>query len=117
MKLEQLQEAGYAGNHPIVIEIKTAIAFNEPVDVEMDSQQAVAAIKGIVKAFGEPQPDEEGLEWMNTMMRWDLPDGNRLQVIVQGNRTVIEMFSFGESKNKKRKSTPLLQRMRRRQTR
>ena len=113
MKLKQIQEARYAGDHPIIIDIKKAIAYNEPVDVVMDSQQAVAAIEGIVKAFGEPTEvgDEEG---MSKLMRWDIP-GNRIQVIVQGDRTIIEMFAYGETK--KRKSAPLLQRMRRRQTR
>ncbi len=114
MKLKQLQEARYAGDHPIVIDIKKAIAYNEPVDVVMDSQRAVAAIEGIVKAFGEPQVDEEGMEGMNTLMRWDLP-GNRLQVIIQSDRTIIEMFAFGE--NTKSATSSLMQRMQRRRTR
>ena len=96
-----------------MIEIKKAIAYNEPVDVVMDSQQAEAAIEGIVKSFGEPTEvdDEEG---MSKLIRWDLP-GNRLQVIIQGNRTIIEMFAFG--KNTKSATSSLMQRMTRRQTR
>jgi len=110
MKLSHLQEAQYAGDHPLVTEIKTAIAFNKPVDVAMDSEMAKAAVKGIVNSFGEPSQvhDEEGL---NLVMVWDIP-GNRIQVIIQGNRTVIEMFAFGE--NKKRESAPLMRRMQRR---
>ena len=113
MKLTDLQEAQYAGDHPIVAELKQALENDKPVDVVVSGEMSRTAVEGIHKAFGQPtqQHDEEG---MNQSYVWDLP-GNRLQVIIQGERTIIELFAFGE--DKKRKSAPLMRRMQRRQVR
>ncbi len=112
MKLQTIHEATYAGDHPIVTEIKQALKTNQPVDVVINDQvRGQEAVQGIVKSFGEPSNEhEEELIGMSKMMVWNFPD-NRLQVIIQGDRTIVELFQLGKRKTK------LLQRMRRRQTR
>ena len=112
MKLQTIHEASYAGHHPIVTEIKQALENNEPVDIVInDKMKSQKAVQGIVKSFGEPNIDDEAGETdMSTkVMVWDFP-GNRLQLIIQGDRTIVELYS-------KKKPTKFFLRMRRRQTR
>lgn len=115
-----LTEARYAGVHPIVTEIKQALENDEPVDIVIeDRKKGSEAIRGIVKSFGEPSyvEDDEG---MYKTMVWNLPH-KRLQVIIQDDRTIIELFYFSATKKsglKMMKATDSkLQRMRRRQAR
>lgn len=78
-----LHEARYAGEHPIVTGIKSALAREADFYINIkDKKRADAAERGIIAAFG--QPDEQGPatedEYRN--MLWYLPDEiMQLQII------------------------------------
>ena len=83
MKLAQLHEAGYAGEHPIVKKIKAEIAsggYDFFHNIE-DAVKAENAEKGILAGFGPP--DEQGPptedEYRN--MIWNLDDERTLQIV------------------------------------
>ena len=76
MKLQQLQEARYTGEHPIVKEIKTSMAgrgFDFHVQIK-DKKKAEEAERGILAAFGPPDESSPATADVFRNMLWYLKD-------------------------------------------
>lgn len=93
MKLTQLQEARYAGEHPIVKKIKAEIAndgYVAPrghffIKIE-DGIKAENAEKGIITAFGPPDSqgpatEDEYFSFQYRNMIWHLNHERTLQIV------------------------------------
>lgn len=83
MKLAQLQEVKYAGEHPIVKAIKSSITTGELnffMNIK-DKEEAAAAERGIIAAFGPP--DEQDLDSEDTFRNlvWHISNETILQII------------------------------------
>ncbi len=83
MKLTQLQEARYAGEHPIVKSIRSSIARGEH-DFFMnikDKNEAEAAVRGIIAAFGQPDMQSPATEDEFRNMLWNINIDTILQIV------------------------------------
>lgn len=82
MKLAQLQEVRYAGEHPIVTAIKSSIAKEDNFFMNIkDKEEARAAERGIIAGFGPP--DEQDLDSEDTFRNlvWHISNETILQII------------------------------------
>ncbi len=83
MKLAQLHEARYAGDHPIVKKIKAEIAkggYDFFTKIE-DVVKAENAEKGILAGFGPPDEQGPATEDEYRSMIWNLDDERTLQLV------------------------------------
>lgn len=90
----KLHEARYAGDHPIVRDIKQALKFNRGYEtVIQDEKDSRSAIKEITRAFGEPVRRDIETPAKYGLVLWDIPPDNTLQILFgQGAQTTVELF-------------------------
>lgn len=85
MKLQQLQEARYTGEHPIVKQIKASIAnreFGFHVQIK-DKKKAEDAERGIIAAFGPPDEQGPTTEDEYRYMLWNFTDNIQTDLQLQ----------------------------------